>query len=259
MSALGLALPGPPLAVSGALAFARFAAPPNALGLCGGPDHVGLVGHLGDGLDGPDLVELCRAFEGAWPYLTLIAEHAGGGQPRDPLDPEVVEAYWIGNELLQRVPVPAFRAHLESRFRGRTERSEWPWLATKPADGAVPHHSFHVLEVMPRIGLLREGRIAAVLPAMERCLVRPATVVESGPNRTIVAAPPLMLSDGSLRLGLPIDEEIKVGPSLAATQLWPGDLVAVHWGWACDRLGRVGAAWLDRMNRRALRLANRTI
>ena len=38
--------------ISGALTFARFAAPPNVLGYCGGSDADGLLGHLRAGLDG---------------------------------------------------------------------------------------------------------------------------------------------------------------------------------------------------------------
>ena len=103
--------------VSGALLFARFAAPPNSLGYCGGNDHRALVDHLRAGVDGPDLVRLCRAFEGAWPYLRLIATSAGIA---DPLDRRVVEAYWLGNGLLDRVAPAAFAVDLERRFRPRT-------------------------------------------------------------------------------------------------------------------------------------------
>src|SRR5689334_5223810 len=93
--------PADPGSLSGPLAFARFALPPNLLGYCGTEDHDALAGLARAGLDSADLVELCRSFEGAWPYLELIARGSG---IRDPLDPPVVEAYWVGNGLLDRVP-----------------------------------------------------------------------------------------------------------------------------------------------------------
>lgn len=244
---------GSPLeAVSGPLAFARFAAPPNVLGYCGGADSDALVGHLTVGLDGPELVQLCRAFEGAWPYLQLIARSAGLD---DPLDPRVVEAYWLGNGLLDAVSPRAFAEDLERRFRPRTARTEWPWLAAKPAAGARPHHSFHVLEVMPRIGMLRAGQIAAILPAMEQCLIRPATVVSAGAGRLVVAVRPLIVRDGVLAFGPPIEQGVAAGGDTFA----PGDPVAVHWGWSCGRLTPRQLGRLQRVTYEALARANETI
>jgi len=39
----------------------------------------------------------------------------------------------------------------------------------------------------------------------------------------------------------------------------PGDVVAVHWDWACDRLDPSDLARLTRSTRRELGIANRTI
>ena len=239
-------------AVSGPLTFARFALPPNVLGYCGGSDSDGLRGHLLAGFDGPELVSLCRAFEGAWPYLTLIADAAAIA---DPLDPRVVEAYWLGNGLLDTVTPGAFAADLERRFRPRTSRSEWPWLAAKPAGGARPHHSFHVLEVMPRIGMLRAGQVAAILPAMEQCLIRPGRVVSASDSSVIAAVRPLVIVDGRLAFGPPVEAPFAGG----ADALRPGDRIAVHWGWSCGRLSPDTASRLARVTADALRRANQTI
>ena len=239
-------------AISGPLTFARFALPPNLLGYCGGADSDGLRGHLLAGFDGPELVSLCRAFEGAWPYLTLIAD---GSAIADPLDPRVVEAYWLGNGLLDSVPPAAFAADLERRFRPRTSRPEWPWLAAKPAAGARPHHSFHVLEVMPRIGMLRAGQVAAILPAMEQCLIRPGRVISSGDSGLVAAVRPLTMVDGRLVLGPPVEQTIADG----ADALRPGDRIAIHWGWSCGRLSTDQALRLTQVTADALRRANETI
>jgi hypothetical protein len=237
---------------SGALAFARFAAPPNALGYCGGDDHDALVGHLRAGMDGPELVHLCRSFEGAWPYLELIAHSAGLD---DPLDRRVVDAYWLGGSMLRDVSPTAFMDDLTTRFRPRTAMSEWPWLAAKPTDGALPHHSFHVLEVMPRIGMLRAGQVTALLPSMERCLIRPATVIRTESSGLVVATRPLEIRDGRLAFGGPVEEHVSGPPGEAA----PGDVVAVHWGWSCGRLSTTQDRRLRRVTADALRRANETI
>jgi hypothetical protein len=238
--------------VSGALTFARFAVPPNVLGYCGGSDSDSLLGHLRAGLDGPELVNLCRAFEGAWPYLMLIARSAGIA---DPLDRRVVEAYWLGNRLLDGVSPTAFGDDLAGRFRPRTRPAEWRWLAAKPGDGSRPHHSFHVLEVMPRIGMLRAGQVSAILPAMEQCLIRPARVVRAAPDGIVVAVRPLLILDGQLVLGPAIDQTVAGG----GEALQPGDDVAVHWSWSCGRLTAGQRRRLEAVTSDALARANTTI
>ena len=245
--------------VSGPLTFARFAVAPNVLGYCGGPDSDALVGHVVAGLEGPEVVALCRAFDGAWPYLQLIARSSGIA---DPLDPRVVDAYWLGNGLLDAVSPGAFAADIEQRFRARTPRAEWSWLSTKPAAGAVPHHSFHVLEVMPRIGMLRAGQVQAILPAMEQCLVRPATVtardgaVDEAGDRLRVIVRPLIMSDGKLAFGPAIEQPV-VGHG--DTGLRPGDPIAIHWGWSCGRITAAQVRSLEHATTDALRRANQTI
>ena len=83
---------------SGALAFARFAFRPNALGYCGGQAPGELFDRVVAGADDPDLHRLCGEFAGARPYLELLAQAPGAGGP---LDRRVVEAYWVGGPLLE--------------------------------------------------------------------------------------------------------------------------------------------------------------
>ena len=154
-----LAPPERPLAraCSGPVLFARYAYGPNRLGYCG-PDAIEeLFGEAAGGVaDDRALRELARGFEGAWPYLELIARANGLA---DPLDVRVVEAYWLGNDLLDAVRPDEFGGSLAVRFRPRLRPDGWRWLADKPGRGAVPVHAFHVLEVFPRVGLLRSGSV----------------------------------------------------------------------------------------------------
>ncbi len=248
----------PALVVPGELLFARFAYRPNALGYCGGDDAVALLQHIAAGVVDPELVRLCREFEGAYPYLERIAADAGIANP---LDADVVEAYWIGSDLLEATNPGDFQIDLTGRFRGRTTRREWPWLAAKPAAGALPHHSFHVLEVFPRVGLIRGGAAAAIVPTMNQCLVRPAEVVAVEPGGLLVRARGLELEDGRLRLGEPrLEQCLRESDGLAGlSQAAPGDTVAIHWGWACDRLDPRRRRNLERATDRSLAQANTTI
>ncbi len=245
----------------GPLLFARFALPPNRLGYCGGEEAASLLQHLDAGIVDEDLLRQCRDFEGAYPYLRLIAESGGIA---DPLDRTVVEGYWLGGPALAAASGTGFAAHLDARFRRRTPAREWPWLASKPLDGAVPHHSFHVLEVLPRVGLLRGGIPAALVPALDQCLVRPARVVAVEGDALRVRAARLVQRGRHLELldGPEAREEVVAWRSNGTALVpdpRPGDTVAIHWGWASDRLTAAQAARLLAVTRASVARANQTI
>src|SRR5690242_18199578 len=84
--------------------FARYAFMPNRLAYCGPDENRALFDYCIAGLTDGGLRGLLRKFTGAMPYLQLIAEC---NAIPDPLDGRVVEAYWLGNELLQGVEVRA--------------------------------------------------------------------------------------------------------------------------------------------------------
>jgi len=245
-----------PSPVSGALRFAAYAYPPNALGYCGPEASHQLLEQVAAGVDDPDLRRLARGFEGAWPYLELIAAANGIG---DPLDPRVVEAYWVGNDLLRQVGPRLMGDSLESRFRSRAGRS-WPRMVDAVPAGALPHHSFHVFGVYPWLGLLREGRVDEPLHVLDRCRVRWGQVVSVGGATAVVRSRPLRWDGRRLFLD-EVHEEVAVlrhdGRGLAGA-VRAGDWCSLHWDWVCERLSPRQLADLVGHTRRQLRVANGT-
>ena len=59
--------------IPGPLLFARYAFKPNALGYCGGSDNLALFQYTTESVIDRGLLELEQRFEGAYPYLQLIA------------------------------------------------------------------------------------------------------------------------------------------------------------------------------------------
>jgi hypothetical protein len=214
---------------AGPLLFLRYALPPNERGLCGPADTPALRRYTGSGAMGGELTALIQGFEGAWPYLELIAAANGIA---DPLDARVVAAYWVGNALLDRVDVASYGASLEERFRARAGRGWTPIAAAVPA-GAVPHHSCHVFCVYPWTGLLREGRTEPSLRILDSCRISWGWVIT--PDPLVVLRRPLTWNDrtGVLALGQPAPTPAAPG---FVTGLQPGDWVSLHWGCVCDRL-----------------------
>jgi hypothetical protein len=247
-----------PVAASGPVLFARYAFGPNRLGYCGSDAVDELFGQGSVGGDDRALRELARSFEGAWPYLELIAQANGMA---DPLDRRVVEAYWLGNPLLERVGANLFAASLATRFRPRLRPDGWRWLAGKASDGAVPVHAFHVLDVFPRVGLLRSGSVDRALEVMDSCRIRWGRVLERDGDWLVVNVVPLLLADGRLTLGPARPERVQAWRDGAAfvDGVAPGDVISIHWSWACDRLAARQLAGLSAWTSRQITIANRTI
>ena len=239
---------------SGALRFARYAYPPNELGYCGPDTSRELLEQAAAGGDDGDLRRLARGFEGAWPYLRLIATANGIA---DPLDERVVEAYWIGNGLLTRVSPRLMGSSLEIRFRDRAGHS-WSRLSAPVSAGALPHHSFHVFGVYPWLGLLREGQVDAPLRVLDRCRVRWGEVLSTSEGLAAVRFRPLTWDGHCLGLGDPSVEEamVSTGDLALAGAIAPGDWVALHWDWVCERLDRRTLTALCTHTLRQLRIVN---
>ncbi len=246
----------PPAPVPGPLLFARYAYPPNALGLCGADRPRELIEYGNARASDPGLAEVARTFEGAWPYLELIAGSSGIA---DPLDRRVVEAYWVGNSLLDNVNPNALARHIDDRFHGRVGRAQ-EQIDETIAAGAVPHHCFHVFAVYPWLGLLRTGVVDQPLHILDQCRVAPGRVKSVNDDGTLTAmVRPLRWTGGCLTLG---DSEPRTArwrsDGLAfVDEPEPGDLVSLHWDFVCDRLSEGAATALLRANLRAMSAVNR--
>jgi hypothetical protein len=244
--------------VPGPVRFARYAYGPNRLGYCGPEEVQELFEQATDGEEDAALRALARQFEGAYPYLELIAH--SNGIP-DPLDGRVVEAYWLGNRLLDGVRPSQLGPSLERRFRPRLRGDGWRWLATKPEAGAVPVHAFHVLDVFPRLGLMRTGATDRALEVMDSCRIRWGRVLERDGDWLVVSAVPLEMAEGKLRLAAPRVERIRgwIDGAGFVDDVMAGDVVSIHWDWACERLDRSRLAALRSWTGREIEIANRTI
>jgi hypothetical protein len=244
------------MSAPGVLRFGRYAFPPNELGYCGPDDHDALLGYVVNRRADKGLVELSRRFEGAYPYLQLIA-HSNG--IADPFDARVVEAYWIGNRLLRNVDVRAYRDSLHDRFGGRMGPQALRWLAQKPLDGATPHHNFHVLEVYTRAGMMNGDASGPFLGVMDSCRISWAEVVSVHPDHLLVSRRPLVLAGGKLELGNSTLAEATATNGGYLGEVKPGEVISMHWSWACEVLKPHELARLEAVTTAALALSNQTL
>src|SRR5262245_37124140 len=129
--------------LAGTLRFIRYGFMPNRLQYCGGNDNSTLLESAVLGAAHPGLPPLLRKVTGALPYLSLIARESSIA---DPFDARVVEAYWLGNELLDKVEVRGLYDSLRERYSKQLSPRLLELVAGKAPRGARPHHSFHVFD-----------------------------------------------------------------------------------------------------------------
>lgn len=244
----------PRSAVGGTTRFVRYAFMPNRLRYCGGDDNRTILDYAVADVREPPLDRMLSKFVGALPYLRLIARR---NDIADAFDERVVEAYWIGNELLERVEARELYDHLRERYRGELSPGVMERVLAKAPAGARPHHSFHVFDVWRQT---ERGR-NEVLAAIDSCRISwgRVTAVESG--ELVVERSPIELRDGMLALGAPRSERVTrmlEGSGFVAAAA-VGDVVSIHWSWACEVLASRQAAALERYTAQHLRLANQTL
>ncbi len=228
---------------------ARFSLATNRLQYCGPSDaEPTLYRAIVDGR-GRDAAEAALSkFEALYPYLEAIAERHG----LRPFDLEVVEAYWIGNRLLDAFGRAEFAPILRAlQRRGLPEFVARERESNLPA-GALPHHVFHVTYV--GAGAVT-GHVETTVPNIEACRPAVAEVRSVGPDRLEVRQPSVVVRSGALALGEPGDRSVaydaRMLPGVA-----PGDRIAAHWGWAATQLDADQAHALEEYTQRSLRAAN---
>jgi hypothetical protein len=243
---------------SGALVFGRYAFPPNRLGYCGPSDHQALFEYVAARRTDQGLVELERRFEGAYPYLKLIASANGLA---DPFDRRVVEAYWIGNPFLERVDAASFYASLGERFKGRMTPHDFSWLASKLELGARPHHNFHVFDVYIRAGLMQDARAPIAIETMDSCRISWGQVAAVDGAELVVERPALSWQAGKLALTEPRPLRVtrQIDGRGFADHAQPADFVSLHWTWACEVLTVSALRRLVQATQRCLDLANKSL
>jgi len=233
--------------------FIRYAFMPNHLGYCGGNDAEVLFEHATDGRSDKRLAPLLAKFSGALPYLRTIA--AGNGIA-DPFDDRVVEAYWLGNDLLARVEAADLNRSLEERFGAQLTPALRDQLMRKAPQGAKPYHLFHVVDVYRHLESDEVG-----MAAMESCRVSWGQVTAVDGASLVVRRRPLVLRNQQLVLDDARIERVQrtVFDRGFVDDVAVGQWVSIHWGWACEILDDRRRADLERWTYHHLRLANQTI
>lgn len=204
---------------------------PHKLGFCG-PQKMASKEVLLNYLSGKKIPErkirdVLRNFRGAFSYYKLIAEK---NRIKDPFDEKVVKAYWLGNELLENIPIDALRKMIIKEFSkpGLLSKKLAVRKAEKIPSGSKSHHSFHVLV----IGSV-SGRVELKGKLLDFCRVGWGKVIrlkeeKKDKNGVIVEYQPLCKEKLRYFLGEPVRRFV-FWDKIFVPKLQTGDEVSIHW------------------------------
>lgn len=228
----------------------RFSYVTNTLQYCGPRDAENIFIRYLEKKDNADEVrKALTRFEGLWPYFSTIAER----HKMDLLDHAVVEAYWIGNDLLDSMTRKDNQIIIEKLMKRGLPNSIGGRLIKDMPEGLVPHHCFNVFYV--GVGHTT-GSVETNLSNMNNCRPAWGTVVELLSNALIVNSQSIIMERGKLVVG-PDETKTAVFLDKLLPKVKNGDVVALHWGMACTVLTKKQEKNIEKYTNKILMVLNR--
>lgn len=226
----------------------RFATKPNELKYCG-PNCASsdFAKYLKDKSNREDVEKSIGKFEALPVYLSAIAKKNN----LDFFDYRVAEAYWIGNELLNKFTVSDMKNIIDQLVQRGMPQSEAERLKSRLVPGFVPHHIFHVFFV--EIGKT-SGKIEPLFKFKETCRPSFGKVKEILEDKLIVDRIPIVNGD-KYSFGSEIGTEVSYVKEFTGEVL-VGDYVGVHWDCAVLKLNKMQAKNIQKYNSEFIELFN---
>jgi len=223
---------------------ALYSFPPGRFGLCG----MGEASHeILDFLKGEkvaNIKEILETFEGSLFYYRLIAKE---NKISNHFDERIVRAYWIGNDLLEKVRISKLKEVVAKNLKK-------PKLAEKLPKNSRAHHSFHVLVVGPmkRDLIMTEGM-------KDLCKISWGKILKIEDYKLqianlIVEYQPL-LKERKWFLGKPIKRRIFWFKSILP-KVKVGDFVSFHWDLVLEKLTKKDLENLKKYTQLSIEIAN---
>lgn len=205
-----------------------YAFPPNSHGYCGRNSFVKVLQTcLNKAKSTKNLETELKKFKAQYAYLSLIARENN----LKPFDSKVVSAFWIGNSLLENVSHKALQFLMNDLFPKNPVRGKF--LAENLPEGLVPHHSFNALYV----NFVTE-KVDRTITNFDSCCVTSGKILSiSGKKAKINRFSISKHDDFIINKKISTIDLVRNGVQLV-TKPQNGDIIAVHWGMAVDKLSK---------------------
>ena len=251
----------------GLILFARYAYAPNYFRYCGPDKNKDISEALKGNYDQRELRQVLNHFDAAVPYLNLIAK---SNNIADPFDLKVVEAYWLGNDLLSRVPSQLVYQYLVEKVKKRAKLN-WRNLESEISRGIKPNHSFHVLDIYRIAGFTMDGtKGLPVIDLINNCMISWGKVIKNPRSKIQI---PNKIQNPNFKLRkikvesweiVVRDKKFVLVQDIRTVQntgldIKEGDLVSIHWGFICDKISKRQEKNLEFWTKYHLRITNQFI
>jgi hypothetical protein len=234
-----------------ALSFAcKYSFITNKLGYCGLPASYEKFRELVEENKTKEIAEVKKrleSFYGLYAYLKLIARC----NHLKPFDYKVIEAYWLGNELLRKVPRKEIAKTIlrDLSAPGLLPRKRAAETAAGIPENAVAHHSFHGLYVK-----FITNKVAPTTANTDKCIIKWGKVTRVRDERVEVNGVKLARKNGLFYLK-PARLVLSKGVGFNAEK---GDVISIHWNTAIEKLGARQARNLERYTLENIKAVNKT-
>ncbi|NYZ78487.1 hypothetical protein H0N96_03740 [Candidatus Micrarchaeota archaeon] len=213
-----------------ALSFAcKYSFITNKLGYCGLPASYEKFRELVEEKKTKEIAEVKKrleSFYGLYAYLKLIARC----NHLKPFDYKVIEAYWLGNELLHRVPRKEIAKMIlcDLSAPGLLPKKRADETAARIPKNAVAHHSFHGLYVK-----FITNKLAPTTANTDKCIIKWGKIKRVSGARVEVNGVKLAKNARGLFYLKPAKLSLSKGIGFNARK---GDVISIHWSTAIERL-----------------------
>jgi hypothetical protein len=206
----------------------RFSFMPNKLKYCGpdGADRI-LYDHVLTKRNKAEARKLLMRFEALSLYLRLIAKKNN----LDVWDAKVIEAYWIGNQLLDKVNKPDIKELITKEFtkKGLPESVALRLSNNVPKE-CTPHHSFHVMHIHSV-----SGKVKFMYGNIDKCRISWGEIKKIADNLEVEYMP--IIAAEKITLGNLHTKKVKFDKDFIGP-VKEGDFVAMHWDYAVCKLNK---------------------
>jgi len=228
--------------MDGVVRCSRYAFGPNRLHYCGPDANREIFAYIKEGAGDLGLEALLQKFRTMYPYLSYISRI---NNISNPFDDRVVEAYWIGNKLLEKCEKKDMIEVINRLQKRGLPKSIAEKKIEQLPEKLKPHHNANVLFV--GVGKLT-GSVPTTIKNMQNCRISSGIVIDEHTVKTKV-----LQADFSLK------EEIKPFNPLPSMHYQKGDKVALHWNTACYTLSEEQDNNLEKYNAEILEIVRRSL
>lgn len=204
----------------------KYSYEPNKLGYCG-PEHaneifLSFIQNPSE-IKAEEVKQLLMHFPALYPYLELIARKNN----LKPFDSEVIDAYWTGNKLLEKVERKDVEKLILTKFSGEgllPKKLAEEKAANLPSKVFISH-AFHVLYMN-----FITKKIEPILKNLDSCLVKGAEINDIKKDSFSVKTYSLLYESGEFKLK---EKKVKIGKGFAENAS-KGGLISIHWNSAVE-------------------------